>query len=58
MSRQGEKLSNMSPMVLARRMDKENNRCIEARKQVQGYLEDPGGTKVKGHALRYVRKSG
>ncbi|GFY87852.1 hypothetical protein Acr_05g0014910 [Actinidia rufa] len=49
-SRQGELLSDMGPMVLARRVDKRSNRCIEVRKASAGVLEGsemvPGGSGV------------
>ncbi|GFS29190.1 hypothetical protein Acr_00g0005730 [Actinidia rufa] len=43
MSRQGELLSDMGPMVLVRRMDKESNRCTEVLKASAGV---PGGSVV------------
>ncbi|GFS33426.1 hypothetical protein Acr_00g0028390 [Actinidia rufa] len=50
MSRQGELLSDMGPVVLARRMGKGSNRCIEVRKASVGVLGGsvmvPGGSGV------------
>ena len=37
-SRQGELLSDMGPVVLARRVDKGSNRCTEVRKASAGVL--------------------
>ncbi|GFZ05119.1 hypothetical protein Acr_17g0006910 [Actinidia rufa] len=56
-SRQGELLSDMSSVVLARRMDKGSNRSTEVRKGNAGVL---GGSVVLGgsRALGYVQKSG
>ncbi|GFZ03538.1 hypothetical protein Acr_16g0001620 [Actinidia rufa] len=45
-SRQGELLSDMGPVVLARRMDKGSNRCTEVRKASAGV---PGGSGVDVH---------
>ncbi|GFY86194.1 hypothetical protein Acr_04g0009320 [Actinidia rufa] len=46
----GELLSNMGPVVLARRMDKGSNRCTEVRKASAGVLGGsvmvPGGSEV------------
>ncbi|GFS31257.1 hypothetical protein Acr_00g0016490 [Actinidia rufa] len=55
-SRQGELLSDMGPVVLARRMDKESNRCIEVRKASVGV---PGGSimDVRKEAQRKETKS-
>ncbi|GFZ10051.1 hypothetical protein Acr_21g0006500 [Actinidia rufa] len=66
MSRQGELLFDMGPVVLERRMDKGSNRCTEVRKASAGVLGGsvmvPGGsgvgTRAQGDALGYVRKSG
>ncbi|GFY94145.1 hypothetical protein Acr_09g0005910 [Actinidia rufa] len=53
MSRQGELLSDMGPMVLERRMDKGSNRCTEVRKASAGVLGGsvmvPGGSGVDVH---------
>ena len=50
MSRQGELLSDMSLVVLVRRMDKGSNHCIEACKVNAGVLRGsvmvPGGSRV------------
>ena len=49
-SRQGELLSDMGPVVLARRVDKGSNRCTEVRKASAGVLGGsvmiPGGSGV------------
>ncbi|GFY89759.1 hypothetical protein Acr_06g0016990 [Actinidia rufa] len=51
MSRQGELLSDIGPVVLARRMDKGSNRCTEVRKASAGVLRGsvmvPGGSGVR-----------
>ncbi|GFS36180.1 hypothetical protein Acr_00g0044480 [Actinidia rufa] len=53
MSRQGELLSDMGPVVLARRMDKGSNRCTEVRKASVGVLGGsvmvPGGSGADIH---------
>ncbi|GFY82537.1 hypothetical protein Acr_02g0007770 [Actinidia rufa] len=66
MSRQEELLSDMGPVVLARRVDKGSNRCTEVRKASAGVLGGirngtwriRSGTRAQGDALGYVRKSG
>ena len=42
MFRQGERLPNMGPVVLARRMDKESNSCTKERKANVGVLRGSG----------------
>ncbi|GFZ17521.1 hypothetical protein Acr_26g0007910 [Actinidia rufa] len=58
-SRQEELLSDMGPMVLARRVDKGTNRCTEVRKASAGV---PGGSGVvqraQGDALGYLCAQG
>ncbi|GFZ17523.1 hypothetical protein Acr_26g0007930 [Actinidia rufa] len=60
MSRQEELLSDMGPVVLARRVDKGSNRCTEVRKASAGRVLGGirSGTRAQGDALGYVRKSG
>ncbi|GFZ13651.1 hypothetical protein Acr_23g0020360 [Actinidia rufa] len=63
MSRQEELLSDMGPVILARRMNKGNNRCTEARKASAGVLKGctgriQSGTRAQGEALGYMRKFG
>ncbi|GFY81646.1 chitinase family protein [Actinidia rufa] len=58
-SRQEELLSNMGPVVLARRMDKGSNCCIKVRKasKRRGTWRVRSGTRAQGDALGYVLKS-
>ena len=63
MSRQGELLSDMGPVVLVRRVDKGRNTCIEIRKasarvpeDPQWYLEDPEWYKSAGRCFEICGK--
>ncbi|GFY99422.1 hypothetical protein Acr_13g0008230 [Actinidia rufa] len=56
MSRQGELLSDMGPVILARRMDKGSNRCIEVCKASAG-VPRGFGVDVHREAQRKETKS-
>ncbi|GFZ21904.1 hypothetical protein Acr_29g0010660 [Actinidia rufa] len=54
--RQGELLSDIGTMVLARRMDKGSNSCIKVRKASTGILKDPKWYKSIGRCFEIRAK--